>query len=630
MIYTPTTYHKRHPFILQIIEEASEYDHIVFDGFAGCGGVSEGFEEVNVGELEGTFYVIACINHDDKAIASHMANHPRCLHLLEDFRTADIALVAWMADEIRGRNPNIKFHGWFSVECTNYSNAKGGMPRDADSRTLPEDMYRYIEAMDFDVIWLENVREFLMWGPMLPKTIAAKGNKNQQLYFNIEKHNPHEFFEPYINAGIAVYCPLVVGKKNKKIKENYVGKWEIPDPELKGRDFKAWEEHIKSYGYDSDRRLMNSADYGVPQTRIRLIMQFTRRGEPAYWPDATHDKKCAKGLPRWVPVKEVLDLEDEGESVLSFKPHKLKGHVPRISSAKTILRLIKGTTKHALKSGERQFLASYYGSGGQHSSVNMAGPTLPTKDRCALASVKFMLDYNHSCSSSSINETSRTLLTKDKHFPCTVQFIDKQYNGDNANYQSIEAPAGTISINNKLALSTVHFVEQQPSTGQADKSVFLSNFQYDNEGAGIDDPSRTLLAGRKHYYIISAQFNNLGASVDNPAQTLIARMDKKPPYLVVTEFGQLAIEVYDYDPPHYRELKQFMAANGIISIKMRMLNKRELKLIQTLPEDYHLKGSDTDQKKQIGNAVPSRMVTAIARNYHMKSKASKQNLLFAA
>ena len=34
---------------------------------------------------------------------------------------------------------------WASLECTNFSRAKGGLPRDADSRTLAEHLFRYIE-----------------------------------------------------------------------------------------------------------------------------------------------------------------------------------------------------------------------------------------------------------------------------------------------------------------------------------------------------------------------------------------------------------------------------------------------------------------------------------------------------
>lgn len=55
---------------------------------------------------------------------------------------------------------------WASLECTNFSKAKGGQPRDADSRTLAEHLFRYIEAIDPDYIQIENVEEFMSWGDM--------------------------------------------------------------------------------------------------------------------------------------------------------------------------------------------------------------------------------------------------------------------------------------------------------------------------------------------------------------------------------------------------------------------------------------------------------------------------------
>ena len=56
-----------------------------------------------------------------------------------------------------------------------------------------------------------------------------------------------------------------------------------------------------------------------------------------------------------------------------------------------------------------------------------------------------------------------------------------------------------------------------------------------------------------------------------------------------------------------KKVKQFMAAYGIIDIKMRMLKIIELKRIMGFPEDYVLVGSQAEQKKFIGNAVEVNM-----------------------
>ena len=94
---------------------------------------------------------------------------------------------------------------------------------------------------------------------------------------------------------------------------------------------------------------------------------------------------------------------------------------------------------------------------------------------------------------------------------------------------------------------------------------------------------------------------------DRPCFTLIARMDKMPPYLISTEQGELAIIINNDDTPMTRKIKEFMAMYGIIDIKMRMLNIRELKRIMGFPENYTLIGTQAEQKKFIGNAVEVNM-----------------------
>src|SRR4051812_47227298 len=85
--------------INEIINAASDpsIENIVIDGFCGMGGVTEGFSRLP------NYMVIACINHWSVAIDTHKKNFPRCLHLLEDFRTADIDILIFIVREIKKR-----------------------------------------------------------------------------------------------------------------------------------------------------------------------------------------------------------------------------------------------------------------------------------------------------------------------------------------------------------------------------------------------------------------------------------------------------------------------------------------------------------------------------------------------
>jgi DNA (cytosine-5)-methyltransferase 1 len=122
--------------------------------------------------------------------------------------------------------------------------------------------------------------------------------------------------------------------------------------------------------------------------------------------------------------------------------------------------------------------------------------------------------------------------------------------------------------------------------------------------AVLTTPKQKLVSVKQ--YLMNPQFASAGGSIDKPCFTLIAHMDKMPPYLVSAEDG-LAIEVYETDSPMTVSIKEFMALYGISDIRMRMLNIRELKRIQGFPEDYILIGSQSEQKKFIGNAVEVNM-----------------------
>ena len=77
----------------------------------------------------------------------------------------------------------------------------------------------------------------------------------------------------------------------------------------------------------------------------------------------------------------------------------------------------------------------------------------------------------------------------------------------------------------------------------------------------------------------------------------------------------VAIAVYDDDSEVTKKIKTFMAAFGIIDIKMRMLRIKELKKITGFGEDYILKGTQQEQKKYIGNAVPVLLAKAIIESF---------------
>lgn len=68
------------------------HELLFIDLFCGAGGTSTGVERARLNG-EQCARVIACVNHDKNAIASHAANHPNALHFTEDIRTLDLTAL---------------------------------------------------------------------------------------------------------------------------------------------------------------------------------------------------------------------------------------------------------------------------------------------------------------------------------------------------------------------------------------------------------------------------------------------------------------------------------------------------------------------------------------------------------
>lgn len=76
----------------------------------------------------------------------------------------------------------------------------------------------------------------------------------------------------------------------------------------KGEVFKMILSDFKHLGYRVQYRILNAADYGVPQTRLRVIIVGVRRDiDWEYeFPKATHSQDGRDGLPAWVSVSDAL------------------------------------------------------------------------------------------------------------------------------------------------------------------------------------------------------------------------------------------------------------------------------------------------------------------------------------
>ena len=218
---------------------------LIVDSFAGGGGASTGIE-MALGRSPDV-----AINHSADALAMHAVNHPETLHL--DSNIWDVS-----PREVTGGRPVGLF--WASPDCKHFSKAKGGKPMDRNIRDLAWVVVRWAEEAKPDVIILENVEEFVTWGPL--------GNDGN---------------------------PIV---------------------ELRGQTFEDWTRRLKKAGYKVQWRELRACDYGAPTIRKRFFMIARRDGLPIVWPKPTHGdprkpdmaKAIRAGrLKPWRTAAEIID-----------------------------------------------------------------------------------------------------------------------------------------------------------------------------------------------------------------------------------------------------------------------------------------------------------------------------------
>lgn len=108
----------------------------------------------------------------------------------------------------------------------------------------------------------------------------------------------------------------------------------------KGKVFQMILDDFSELGYKVNYQILNAADFGVPQIRMRVIIIGVRNDIDFDYkfPEPTHDKDGRNGLPRWVSVAEAMSPipdPDEPNDVLNhvYSKYKLQfngylGHRP--------------------------------------------------------------------------------------------------------------------------------------------------------------------------------------------------------------------------------------------------------------------------------------------------------------
>lgn len=238
---------------------------IAVDLFAGGGGASEGFRMAMGCDPD------VAVNHDPEAVAMHAANHPGTRHLCQDVWQVP---PRWAT---QGRRVGFL---WASPDCTHFSKAKGAAPRrDQKRRDLAWVIEKWAREVRPRVMAMENVEEFLGWGPL-------------------DRHGS-------------------------------------PIKARKGETFAQFVKALRRLGYRVDHRELRACDYGAPTIRKRLFLIARRDGQPIAWPEPTH----GPGRPQpWRTAAECIDWSLPCPSIFDRKRPLADATLRRI--AKGIVRYV--------------------------------------------------------------------------------------------------------------------------------------------------------------------------------------------------------------------------------------------------------------------------------------------------
>lgn len=312
-----------------------EDDEISVDLFAGGGGASEAVKQA-LGIDPALAY-----NHDEWAIGMHAANHAMTEHHREDI---------WHANpvtDVAGRRV-----GWFhaSPDCTHFSQAKGGQPRNRKIRALTWVVLKWVgqlAAADARngtntmprILSLENVWQILTWGPLV-----AKRDKT---------------------TGRVLKMDGTVASRGERVPLEL--QQLVPDKRHAGRTWAQFVAALQALGYVVEWRKLVASDYGAGTSRERLFLIARRDGKPIVWPAPTHGK--APGLKPMMTAAECIDFTDIGTSIFNR---------PKPLADATLRRLAGGLVRNVLEAEEPFFLTEFANVGRGGRTWSGAKP-LPTQ-----------------------------------------------------------------------------------------------------------------------------------------------------------------------------------------------------------------------------------------------------------
>jgi len=505
---------------------------LVVDLFAGGGGASLGIEQAFGRSPD------ISVNHDADAVAMHAANHPNTHHLRCDVFEVD------PVEATGGRQVGLL---WASPDCKHFSKAKGGKPRSKKIRSLAWVVVKWAATVKPRVIMLENVEEFVTWGPL-----ASNGQ---------------------------------------------------PCPRRKGSTFKRWVGRLRGLGYKVEWKELRACDFGAPTIRKRFFLIARCDGRPITWPEPTHGKpdsievRKGKRLP-WLTAADCIDWSLPCPSIFLTKEEARAVGCKRPLAPATMKRIAKGVDRFVLNAA-MPFIVPIqnYGWGDRCASIGdpmrtvTAGPKGGAFALCA-PTIDRQFGASHG---NSVNTPLGTTMAGGSGKSALVSAFITKYRADNAG-AAADAPFPTITAgsyekrpggNPPLAIVGVHL--DQANAGF-----------YDGAGRSVSEPAATVCAQGSMQRLVATSLcklrgNNVGSAATEPLHTVSAQgMHHAEVRAFLVKFYSCGGQHADCAGPMHtvptRDRMGLVAVAGtdyaIADIGLRMLTPRELFRAQGFPESY--------------------------------------------
>lgn len=511
----------------------------------------------------------------------------------------------WDIDPVavcRGRPVGL---AWFSPDCKHFSKAKGAALVDRKIRGLAWITLRWAAKVRPRVIILENVEEFQTWGPV---------------------------------------------RKGKPVKK------------LAGTTFRKFIDQLTELGYTVEYRELIAADYGAPTSRKRFYMVARCDGKPIVWPEPTHSKTGADGLPKWRSAAEIIDWSLPCPSVFATKAEIMERYslkAVRPLAKNTMRRIIRGVDKFTIRSGKPFIVQQKFQNAAQDiekplttvtavgahelckpllapvtvtNTSNSVGATVGepvhtvTTAGNQMLVTPFLAECNHSGGGhiAPVGDAHKTITAKHTGgivAPALIQYHTEQTESVRAS--GLGVPINTVDASNRYGLTCANLVEYYTGGRPLD----------------VNDPMHTVTSHDREAvvaaHVVKFKGDNLGHGMDEPMQT------------VTTSAGEFAVckahlakmrggDDLGYWPEIRALLNEFcgytlaedevllLELSGtlyyIADIGLRMLSPRELYNAMGFPQDYIIDrdylGNEYKKSAQVarcGNAVCPPVASALVR-----------------